>query len=51
MAKNNVITDHEFYCVNCHNKGISIPRRKGAEREPRHLKKLFCIMQCISITL
>lgn len=39
----NVILGHEFYCVCCGNKGIPIPRRKGAEREPGHLKKLFCL--------
>ena len=43
MAKNNVITDHEFYCVICGSRGIPIARRKGAEREPGHLKKLFCL--------
>ncbi len=39
----NVILGHEFYCTRCSNKGIPIPRRKGAEREPGHLKKLFCL--------
>ena len=39
----NIILGHEFYCVKCRNKGIPIPRRKGAEREPGHLKKLFCL--------
>ena len=39
----NIILGHEFYCTKCGNKGIPIPRRKGAEREPGHLKKLFCL--------
>lgn len=43
MAKNNLITDHEFYCVICGSRGIPITRRKGAEREPGHLKKLWCL--------
>lgn len=38
-----IITDNEFYCCICGNKGIPIPRRKGAEREAGHLKKLFCL--------
>ena len=39
----NLITDNEFYCVICHNKGLPVIRRKGAERESGHLKKLFCL--------
>lgn len=38
-----IITDNEFYCTICGNKGISIPRIKGKEREAGHLKKLFCL--------
>jgi hypothetical protein len=38
-----LVLGHEFYCTQCHSKGIPIPRRKGAEREPGHLKKLFCL--------
>ena len=33
----------EFYCTQCGNKGIDIWRRKGAEREAGHLKKIFCL--------
>ena len=39
----NLITDNEFYCVICGNRGIPICRRKGAKREAGHLKKLFCL--------
>lgn len=39
----NLITDHEFYCTICGNKGINIVRIKGKEREAGHLKKLFCL--------
>jgi hypothetical protein len=41
----NLITDHEFYCCICGEKGLPVIRRKGAEREAGHLKKLFCL-QC-----
>lgn len=33
----------EFYCTKCGNKGIPIMRKKGAEREAGHLKKIFCL--------
>jgi len=39
----NLITDNEFYCVICGNRGLPVVRRKGKEREAGHLKKLFCI--------
>lgn len=38
-----LIVDNEFYCVICGNRGIPVVRRKGAEREAGHLKKLFCL--------
>lgn len=38
-----LITDNEFYCTKCGNKGIPVVRIKGAEREAGHLKKLFCL--------
>ena len=38
-----MIIDHEFYCCICGNRGLPIVRRKGAERESGHLKKLFCL--------
>ena len=36
-------TMSEFYCVLCGRKGIPVWRRKGAERESGHLKKLWCL--------
>lgn len=39
----NIIVDEEFYCTQCGSRGIPIPRRKGAEREAGHLKKIFCL--------
>lgn len=38
-----IILDHEFYCFQCGQKGIPIPRKKGSERESGHLKKIFCL--------
>lgn len=34
---------NDFYCTKCGQKGIPIIRRKGAEREAGHLKKLWCL--------
>lgn len=31
-----------FYCIQCGNKNYSIPRRKNAQREAGHLKRLYC---------
>lgn len=39
--RNIVLSD--FYCTKCGNKGIPVFRTVGKEREPGHLKKLFCI--------
>lgn len=33
----------DFYCTCCGNKGIPIFRTAGQEREPGHLKKIFCL--------
>ena len=38
-----LITDNEFYCTICGNKGINVVRIRGREREAGHLKKLFCL--------
>jgi hypothetical protein len=43
MSKRNLITISDFYCTNCGNKGIPIPRKKGAERKESHLKALYCL--------
>lgn len=37
------ITLSDFYCTCCGNKGIPVFRTVGQEREPGHLKKLFCL--------
>lgn len=38
-----LITGNEFYCTQCGSRGIPVVRKKGAEREAGHLKKLFCL--------
>ena len=43
MARNKFITDNEFYCVICGEKGLPIVRQKGKEREAGHLKKIYCL--------
>ena len=40
MAK---ILISDMYCTKCGNRCMSIPRKKGGERESGHLKKIFCI--------
>ena len=34
--------NNEFYCTQCGSRGLNVWRKRGAEREPGHLKKLFC---------
>lgn len=43
MAKNKEITKSEFYCTKCGRRGIPIARRAGQQREPGHLKRLYCL--------
>ena len=33
----------DFYCTSCGHKGIPIIRNSGKEKEPGHLKKLYCL--------
>lgn len=33
---------HDFYCMNCGKKGITLPRRIGKQRNSLHRKKLWC---------
>lgn len=32
----------DFYCTKCGHKGLPIIRKPGKDKEPGHLKKLFC---------
>ena len=43
MGKNKTFIKSEFYCTCCGKKGIPIARKPGQQREPGHLKKLFCL--------
>jgi hypothetical protein len=34
---------HDFYCLNCGNKGIPIMRKEGWQHGRMHRKKLYCL--------
>ena len=36
-------TISDFYCTECGNKGFSCGRKISKQREPGHLKKLYCM--------
>lgn len=36
----------DFYCTKCGLKNIPIPRVAGKEKEPGHLKRMFCFHCC-----
>lgn len=42
MSRN--ITLSDFYCTECGKKGIPLTRKQGQQREPGHLKKLYCLV-------
>lgn len=35
--------EHDFYCINCGNKGIGLMRKQGFKHSSMHRKKLYCI--------
>ena len=37
------VTMSDMYCTKCGRKNIPVPRKRGQEREPGHLKKMYCI--------
>ena len=38
---------HNFYCINCGNKGIELMRQQSHKHSKHHRKKLYCIhCQC-----
>lgn len=43
MTKNNLTTVSRFFCTKCGREGIPIQRTISKEREPGHLKRLYCI--------
>ena len=42
MASNNYDI-HRFFCMNCGEESIPLPRRHGKKHEKFHRKKLYCI--------
>lgn len=42
MSRKQVVTIHDFYCINCGKKGISLPRKYGKQHEKFHRKKMYC---------
>jgi hypothetical protein len=42
MGKKCSMETHDFYCVNCGNKGLPLSRKKGFQHGKFHLKKLYC---------
>lgn len=40
--RTNNFTIHQFYCMNCGNRGIDLPRKSGQKRERFHKKKMYC---------
>lgn len=41
--RTNQFTLSNFYCTHCGKQVYSLPRQVGAQREPGHLKTLYCI--------
>lgn len=41
MANFNLVF-HDFYCINCGGRNLSLPRSKGKLPEKFHRKKLYC---------
>lgn len=35
-------TEHNFYCIQCGNKGIPLMRKQGFQHSKHHRKKLYC---------
>lgn len=42
MSRKPVMTIHDFYCINCGEKGISLPRKRGRQYGKFHRKKMYC---------
>ena len=43
MAKNKTIIKTDFFCTECGKEGIPIARTIRHQREPGHLKKIYCL--------
>lgn len=47
--KRQTMVESDFYCTECGNKGIPLPRSKNRQRAYGHIKDLYCC-QCRKIT-
>ena len=45
MAKNKYasVNLHDFYCINCGNRGLPILRKTSHQHSAMHYKKLYCL--------
>lgn len=43
MGRHTPVTISDFYCTQCGQKGIMIPRKVCTQREAGHLKKMYCL--------
>ena len=43
MSNGNKVTISSFYCTQCGNEGVPLPRKVGQAREAGHLKNMFCL--------
>jgi hypothetical protein len=41
MARKNIV-EHDFYCLNCGKRALTLPRKQGHQHERFHRKKLYC---------
>ena len=41
--KNSKMISHDFYCINCGNKGIELMRQQSHQHKRYHRKKLYCL--------
>ena len=42
MKKQNYCYDNSFFCLNCGEKNVVIPRKKGHQHTSGHRKALYC---------
>lgn len=42
MGRRGHMESHSFYCINCGNKGLDIPRKVSHQYGKFHRKKLYC---------
>lgn len=42
MGRGVTMETHDFYCINCGNRGISLMRKRGHQHSRMHRKRLYC---------